>query len=132
MMSDPNVDDEMEEANQSLWLLTIGPGIWAVHFLASYVTAAIWCAKFAGPDHSLAPVRIAIAAYTTVALIGIGLVGWLGYRRHGVGRATVPHDFDTREDRHRFLGFATLLLAGLSFVATLMVALTAVFLETCH
>lgn len=131
-MTDPDVNDEIEESNQSLWLLTIGPGIWAVHFLASYVTAAIWCAKFSEPDHSLAPVRLAIAAYTAVAVIGIGITGWLGYRRHDIGNASLPHDFDTREDRHRFLGFATLLLAALSFVATLMVALTAVFLETCH
>jgi len=131
-MTDPVPKDETHESNQSLWLLTVGPGIWAVHFLASYVTAAIWCAKFAGSDLPLGPIRTAIAAYTLIALIGIGVTAWLGYRRHVIGAATLPHDFDTHEDRHGFLGFATFLLAALSFVATLMVALAAVFVKTCH
>lgn len=123
---------DTHEYNQSLWMLTISPLIWSIHFVACYATAAIWCAKYVGPQASLAPVRIAIAAYTFVAVIGIGIIGYAGYRRHRYGTAAVPHDFDTPEDRHRFLGFATLLLSALSLVATLMVALTAVFLETCH
>ena len=123
---------ETHERNQSLWMLTASPAIWSVHFVACYATAAVWCAKFAGADQSLTPVRIAIAIYTLVAMIGIAIAGYSGYRRHRYGPATVPHDFDTPEDRHRFLGFATLLLSALSAVATLFVALTAVFLETCH
>ena len=31
-------------------MLTIAPGIWSAHFLLSYATAAVWCAKMAGPD----------------------------------------------------------------------------------
>ena len=123
---------ETRESNQSLWMLTASPLIWSIHFVASYATAAVWCAKFAGPEDSLAPVRIAIAAYTLLAVVGIGITGYAGYRRHRYDTATVPHDFDTPEDRHRFLGFATLLLSALSAVATLFVALTAIFLETCH
>lgn len=131
-MSHPSDRDETRESNQSLWMLTAGPAIWAVHFLASYITAAIWCAKFSGPEETLGAARVAIAVYTVVALIGIGMAGRSGYRRHSYGTATVPHDFDTREDRHRFLGFATLLLSGLSAVATVYVALTIVFVESCH
>lgn len=122
----------LPEKNESLWILTIAPAIWAVHFLLSYVTAAVWCAKLAGRDGSLWEARLAIAVFTVLALLGIGINGWIGYRRHSFGEATTPHDMDMPEDRHRFLGFATLLLAALSAVATLYVALAAVFIGTCH
>jgi hypothetical protein len=122
----------LPEEHESLWMLTAAPVIWAVHFLASYCTAAIWCAKLAGPDGALGSVRVAIAVYTVLALIGIGITGWHAFRRHSFGATTVPHDFDSRESRHRFLGFATLLLSALSAVATLYVALAAVFIGSCH
>jgi hypothetical protein len=123
---------ETAEENQGLWLLTISPSIWAAHFLLSYLTAAIHCARFAGPDNSFDGVRLAIAIYTGVALVGIGVTGWIGYRRHGYGSEAVPHDLDTPDDRHRFLGFATLLLSGLSAVAVLFVALAAWYMEDCR
>ena len=122
----------METDRDSLWLLTLAPGIWAVHLLLSYITAAVWCAKFAGPAGALGDVRIAIAWYTGIALIGIAVTGWQGFRRHSWGTETSTHDLDSVDDRHRFLGFATLLLSGLSGVATIYVAMAAVFFETCH
>jgi hypothetical protein len=120
------------EKHQSLWLLTASPSIWAAHFLLSYATASIWCAKLVGQGGSLAAVRVAIVIYTALALIGIGIVGRIGYRRHSFGRADLPHDADTPEDRHRFLGFATLLLSALSAAAVLYAALVAIFFVTCH
>ena len=123
---------QTSEKHQSLWLLTASPTIWAAHFLLSYATAAIWCAKMVGPDGSLTTVRVAIAVYTMLALIGIGIIGRIGYRKHSFGHAELPHDADTPEDRHRFLGFATLLLSALSAVAVLFAALVAVFFGTCH
>jgi hypothetical protein len=124
--------EELAEENQSLLLLATSPLLWAVHFLLCYLSAALWCAKLAGPDSSLGWVRVAIAVYTGLALLGIGFIGWGGWRRHRCGFETVPHDFDSREGRHRFLGFATLLLSGLSVVATCYVALAAVFIGSCH
>jgi hypothetical protein len=118
--------------NQSLWLLTASPVIWAAHFLLSYITASVWCAKVAGPGGSLWGVRAAIAIYTLVALAGIGVIGWSGHCRHSFGHADLPHDDDTPEDRHRFLGFATLLLSGLSAVAVVYAAFAAVFIGSCH
>jgi hypothetical protein len=118
-------------AADTLWMLTIAPAIWATHFLLSYVSAAIWCAKFANPGGLLGGVRTAVWWYTAAALIGIAIVGCEGYRRHSYGTETTTHDLDTAEDRHRFLGFATLLLSGLSAVATIYVALSAVFFRTC-
>jgi hypothetical protein len=116
----------------SLWLLTIAPTIWAVHLLACYITAAVWCAKFAGPGGALGGVRSAITWYTVAALIGIGWIGWEGLRRHSSGTEATTHDLDSAEDRHRFVGFATLLLAGLSAVGVFYAALAATYFETCR
>lgn len=122
---------DTSETNQSLLLLAASPTIWSIHFLACYITAAIWCAKVAGLAGPLGAARLAVGVYTLLALAGIAFVGMVGYRRHDVGSATVPHDFDTPADRHRFLGFATLLLSGLSAVAVVYTALAAVFVATC-
>jgi len=119
-------------SEESLWALIAGPIIWAAHFLACYATAAIWCAKSAAPDAPLGPVRLAIAAYTGVALIGIGISFFRALRRHRYGSAVLPHDYDSAADRHRFLGFATLLLSGLSAVAVLYVAMGSLFFGTCR
>ena len=119
------------EHRESLWLLTAAPAIWLLHFLLSYLTAAIWCAKAADRAAPLAGVRVAIGLYTLAAVLGIGLTAWRGYRQHRLGKARRPHDADTAADRHRFLGFATLLLSALSLVATLYVALVVVFIGSC-
>ena len=116
------------EHHESLWMLTVSPTIWAVHFLASYLTVALWCEKVGGP---LGAARMAVGVYTLLALAGIGWNGWRGFCRQSFQPADMPHDEDTPLYRHRFLGFATLLLAGLSAVATVFVALTAVFIGNC-
>lgn len=123
---------QLEEKNESLWMLTASPAIWAAHFLLSYITASIWCAKMAGFGGSLTSVRVAIGVYTALALTGIGIIGWIGYRRHSYGNAALPHDDDTPEDRHRFLGFATLLLSALSAVATIYAGLVIFFFGSCY
>ena len=120
------------EHRESLWHLVVSPTIWAAHFLLSYVTAAIWCAKFAQRFDSLGPVRPLIAAYTAAALVGIALHGRRSWRRHRLGSETLPHDADTPGDRHRFLGFASATLAGLSGVAVIFAALVIVFFHDCR
>lgn len=120
------------EKDESLWLLTVSPTIWALHFLLSYVGAAIWCAKLAERSDPLGAVRWGVAALTVLALAGIALTGWRGWLRHRHGTAAVPHDFDSPADRHRFLGFATLLLSGLSVVAVVYVALAVIFIGSCR
>lgn len=106
------------------------PAIWAAHFLLSYGTAAIWCAKLAGPDGALDGARLAIALYTVAALVAIAIVGWRAARRHRAG--TAPHDRDSSESRHRFLAFATLLLAGLSGLAIVYAALATALAGSCR
>jgi hypothetical protein len=122
----------LPEHAESLWRLVSGPLIWAAHFMLCYVTAAVWCAKVAGPLGALGGARAAVVAYTVVALVAIGLAAWSGWERHTFAGATLPHDYDSPADRHRFMGFAMLLLAGLSAIATAYTALAAVFFETCR
>jgi hypothetical protein len=122
---------DLPKTKPSLLLLTAAPLIWAAHFLLSYASASIWCAKVIGFGGSLTTVRTGIALYTALALVGIGIIGWIGYRMHSLGHAALPHDDDTPEDRQRFLGFATLLLSALSAVAVIYAAVVIVFIERC-
>ena len=123
---------ETAEERQSLWLLTASPAMWAAHLLLSYITASIWCAKVSDPHASFGIVRAAIVVYSILALAGIGVIGWIGYRRHSYGSASLPHDDDTPEDRHRFLGFSTLLLSAMSAVAVIYAALVVLFFRSCY
>lgn len=120
------------EARQPLWIVPGPLVVWALHFMACYVTAALWCGRVAGRLGSLGVPRTAIAIYTVIALLAIAAIGWRGYRAHASGAGEPPHDEDTPEDRHRFLGLASLLLSGLAAVAVVYSGLTAVFIETCQ
>lgn len=124
--------DDTREQNQSLWLLTAAPVVWAAHFVASYATAAVWCEKVAGRDGSLRGARVAIAAYTAVALAAIGAAARVAWGRYRYDHGAAPYDADTPAGRHRFLGFAGLLLAALSAVATLFAALAAALIGSCQ
>jgi hypothetical protein len=118
---------------ESLWAMIVSPTIWAIHFLACYIVAAIFCAKAGTPSVDLATVRWWIAGFTVLALAGIAASGIQAFRLgHFVEGKAAPHDADTIHDRRRFLAYATLLLSGLSFVATLFVALPAVFVGSCR
>ncbi|MDF1587048.1 transmembrane prediction [Marinimicrococcus flavescens] len=123
---------ETRSPRNSLIVLSLGPTIWAVHFLASYVTAAIWCEK-AGLGATLSPVQLLVGIFTLAALVAIGALGLSAWRHWGyLENEGPPHDADTEEERGRFLGLATLLLSGLSFVAVIYVALPVVFIADCR
>lgn len=129
-----NTDDRTSrqaESAESLWILTAAPAVWALHLLLSYTTAAVWCEKFSAPGDPLATARTAIGWYTAIALTAIAIVGVEGFRRHRRGTETTTHDLDSPGDRHGFLGFATLLLSGLSALAVLYAALAASFFKEC-
>ena len=120
------------ERHESLWMLAASPGIWAAHFMLCYVTGAIWCAKVPSEVMPLGGMRTLIVIYTAVALIAIGVIGWIGYRAQAFGSEPPPYDEDTPEDRHRFMGFSTLLLSGLSAIAVIYAALVPLFVVTCE
>jgi hypothetical protein len=113
-------------------ILAASPLAWAAHFTLCYVTASVWCAKQDSALVSLITVRTAIAIFTVAALGTIAWFGVLGYRAHRSGGDAAPHDDDTPEDRHQFIGFATVLLSGLSALAVVYAGLVAVFVETCQ
>lgn len=125
---------ELPEHEESLWGVAAAPAMWALHFVLAYGTAALWCGKLGPRDGSLTPARIAIGIYTVIALVAVVWIGWRGYKRHSLGGAQpgVPHDRDTPEDRHRFLGFTTLLLAGLSALAIIYEALVIILIRSCR
>lgn len=116
-------------------LLLTSPVVWVFHFLASYVTAAVWCARAsagtAGAAAGTGAVRVAIAAYTLVALAVIGLVGRraLSHRRRERDDAA---EGDTPAERERFIGSVAALLSGLSAVAVIYGAVVAAFIGNCR
>jgi hypothetical protein len=120
------------ESRQRVWIVPGPLVVWSVHFMLCYVTAALWCGVVVGRLGALGTARLLIAAYTVAALAGIGGIAWLGRQAYRVGDTGPPHDADSPEDRHRFLGYATLLIAGLSTVGVIYSAMAAVFLETCQ
>ncbi len=117
---------------ESLWTLFTAPTIWALHFLACYVTAAVFCAKAGVAPFSFAAMRFALGVVTLVALSGIVLSAYLAWRQWGFGSGDPPHDEPTRKDRLLFQGFATLLLSGLSFVAVVFGAVPLLFIGACQ
>ena len=116
---------------KSPWTLVAGPATWALHFLACYVLAAVWCAKMSRVA-ALGEAQIALWVLTAVALVVIAGFGWRGWRAHRRGRAAVPHDGPSAGDRSRFLGLASLLLCGLSAVAVLYSALAIAIIGDCR
>ena len=121
----------ISDRDLSLWWLAAAPAIWALHFSISYATLAVWCAKHAGSDGAARGAQLAIGAYTLVALACVAAVGARGLRHHRHGGSPPPHDSDTREDRHRFLGFAGALLAGLAAIAILFELAAVLLIGSC-
>jgi hypothetical protein len=116
---------------ESLWTLFTAPVVWAVHFLACYIGAAIFCEKagFLGTD--FVHFRAFVGVLTLIALLLIAISAVLAWRQWGFGTGDPPHDDPTRHDRILFQGYATLLLSGLSFVAVIFTALPALFVAGC-
>lgn len=116
---------------ESLWTLFTAPVVWAMHFLACYVGAAIFCEKPHLLGNDFSNLRAAICAVTVLSLAMIALSAALAWRQWGFGTGDPPHDDPTRRDRLLFQGYATLLLSGLSFIAVIFTALPALFVIEC-
>ena len=117
----------LPERHESLWWIAAPAVIWAVRFLAAYAIGAIACAK----QGELGAARVAMVALSGVSLALLGLIAWRAARGLRLDDATSPHDFDTREDRHRFLAFATLTISGLTAVSIVYETLPAVLIRSC-
>ena len=116
-----------------LWRVIAAPIIWSLHFLFSYVYAAVYCEKL-GRDASLQHPTLVVLGATAVALAGIG---WSTHRIWRVrARSLTDNDFEfehnTPEERHRFLSHVALMLCILSAVAVLYVTIPMLYLTTCR
>ncbi|EIE49310.1 hypothetical protein AL036_11645 [Salipiger aestuarii] len=99
----------------SVWIMVAAPTLWALHFVASYVVAAVWCARI-GP--SLTEPRWIIAG---MAVVCVALIVWLAtqaVRRYG-GVFVIFEEITESSERGRdkFIGHVSLLLCILSGVA---------------
>ncbi|MCV2868843.1 hypothetical protein OEW28_09405 [Defluviimonas sp. WL0002] len=113
----------------SVWIVIVPPLIWALHFLAAYWIAAVWCAREAG---SLTPAAWSIIVLTILALVAISLIGRVAAVRYGgftrPGRESAG---DTQADRRQFLGHVALLLCVLNAAAVMMTAIPSVMFGRC-
>jgi len=112
----------------TLWTLIVPPSVWAVHFLFCYLWVAVACAKLG----SFPRFPVAFAIGTAVALGVIVVSGAIAFLQSRTPGDPPPHNESTGVDRTRFLATATLLLAGLSFVAVLFTAAPAIMLTDCR
>lgn len=131
-MNPPETQDAVQERRQSLWLLTLSPSIWAAHFVLTYIAAALWCGRSADRSAGLGSLQLIVVGAGLAAIAAIALIGNAGWRRRQHGKGQPPYDEDTPEDRHRFLGFATVLLSALSGVATVYVTMSVLFIGNCY
>lgn len=114
-----------------LWLMLLPPGIWAMHFLAVYVVAAVYCAKSSDVEAAITATRVITAVVTVLALAAIAAVAWYGrrhYRLPGSARqsATVPGD------QSRFAWGLLLLLCALSALAVICAGAVPFFFGDCR
>ena len=125
--------EEFAEEEASLWRITFGPLIWAIHFAASYGFTALFCAKWGLSDVSFLWLRAAIAGSAALSLLAIGWIGWRAWVQWDfLTDWDYEHNFARGEDRHEFLGHAAFLLAIVSFVGVCYTALPALLIGSCR
>ena len=112
----------------TLWTLIVPPATWAAHFLFSYLWASVWCAK----TGAFASEPAVFWGCTALALVVILLSGWIAWVQSRTPGDKPPHESGTEIDRLRFLAYATLLLAGLSFVGVIFTAAPVLFILDCR
>jgi len=130
---EPRHDEERKafrEEADSLWRLTLGPVVWAGHFLIVYAAAAVACEKLG----EMVPwLHWSLIALSVVAAAAIAWLGWRSFRQWDVRHTG---DFSNpegeAEDRHQFLGHAGFLLAAISLIGVIYVTMPLIFTGTCR
>lgn len=123
------MNDAAIQSGDALWVPVVAPAIWVVHFMVCYPAAALLCGRFA--DTTAVELRTVAVLATVPALAGIVWMFAHGLRRHRYHWPERPHDDDTPEDRSHFIAFTTMLLAGVSGLATVFVALAIWLVPSC-
>jgi uncharacterized membrane protein YgcG len=128
------VNETTDRKTVPFWLLGVPVAAWALHFLSSYVAAAVYCAKSTALDTAastpISTARWLIVAITilTVAVTSLAAVrGYAALPAAGVSEPTGGSGED-----NRFLGSVLLLLCALSAVAMLFVAAVAFSFGDCR
>lgn len=108
---------------EPLWMVMVAPAIWMSHFLACAITAALGCGRWS-PGAAIGGPHAAIALYTVGAVLGITLCLAIGQqaRRDVAPHARAAHD--AAERRQQWLPAATLVLAWLSLLGAVFVAVS--------
>lgn len=120
---------EFRAESSSLWRITFGPVIWALHFVGCYGATALVCAKGGSVD----TLKTGIGIGTVAAMAGILWLGWRAWQQwNTIEDPDWENDAGTDEDRHKFLGHAAFLLAIISFIGVAYVALPMVLIGTCR
>ncbi len=119
---------ETAQGHEPLWVPVVAPAIWSLHFMLSYIAAALWCGRFSFRGFALGTV---VTVVTVASLAGIAAFFHHGLKRHRYGLPARSHDDDTPEDRDQFVAFTTMLLAGMSFVAVAFEALAISVVQRC-
>lgn len=134
-MRSPFEQEELKswaEEKDSIWRIAFGPLIWVTHFVLTYGGASVVCFKMFEYEWAMPFLRASIGAITLLALAGIGIVAWRSWQRWDyLDDYDYEHDRAVEEHRHEFLGHAAFLLAVLSGVGVIYVALPAAFMDTC-
>ena len=120
------------EESDSIWRIAFGPLIWTAHFVLTYGGTSVVCFKMWQLEWALPFLRVSIGVITVLALAAIGAVAWRSWRQWDyLDDYDYEHDRSVEEDRHEFLGHAAFLLAVLSAVGVVYVALPAAFVSNC-
>ena len=117
-------------APDPLWVPLLGPIIWSSHFTVSYIWAAMACGRFA--SRIAGSLDTALIVMTVIAIIPIGVLFVRGLRQLDYRLPDQPNDDGTPEDRSRFMAYMTILLAGMSGIATLFVGVAAFSMGGCQ
>ena len=117
-------------APDPLWVPVVSPIIWSTHFTASYIWAAMACGRFA--SQAAGTLEPALIVMTAAALIAIGLLFLRAFRQLNYQLPDQPNDDGTPEDRTRFMSYTTMLLAGMSWIATLFVGVAGTMVGGCR
>lgn len=113
-----------------IWVPVVAPIVWSTHFTACYIWVAMACGRFRTSGEATLDAAIGTMTAVALALISAVFVRALVQLRYALPQQ--PHDDPTPEDRSRFMAFTTLLLAGMSWIATLYIGLAAWSIGGCR
>lgn len=108
----------------------LAPIIWSTHFTVSYIWAAMACGRFA--PRVAGSLDAALLILTSIALVPIVVLFVRGFRQLDCRLPDQPNDDGTPEDRTKFMAYMTILLAGLSGIATVFVGTAAFAMGGCR